>query len=96
MSRYIGCTNKMFCYETSPLDHFQGLISLTEEVDKINETVRNKNLRHARLMQLFAFVMFCAREISRKESCCWEGDIRHCIEISERGIYGKRKGPRFG
>ena len=86
MSHYIGCTKQMFCYETSPLDHFQGLTGLTEEVDRINQVHRNKNIRHARLMELFAFVMFCAREISKKNSC-WEGDIRHYIGNDEWHYY---------
>lgn len=86
MSHYIGCTKQMFCYETSPLDHFQGLTGLTEEVDRTNQVHRNKNLRHARLMELFAFVMFCAREIAKKKSG-WEGDIRHYIGNDEWHYY---------
>lgn len=77
MNHYVENTTQMFCYETDALDFFPGLVGLTEEVDRINKTFRNENFRHAALMQLFAFVMFCAREISRKKPCSWEGDIRH-------------------
>lgn len=78
---------KMFCYQTDALDCFSGLTGLTEEVDRINEVFKNKNCRHASLMELFAFVMFCAKEMSTKESCCWEGDIRHHVGEDEFAYY---------
>lgn len=86
MNHYIGCTKQMFCYETGPLDHFQGLTSLTEEVDRINRVFNNEPYRHASLMELFSFVMFCAREIAKTNSC-WEGDIRHHIGSDDHTYY---------